>query len=145
MVCEFEYLSRWGEIDTTSCNKVTCGRSMVFSGYYHRHMGSQPRWAIWREIWKWSCIPSLLYCISRKNVNTEYMYYSWCMTSTDIVKWFPRNLAENSEAASFLYQTTSFETEVQEREPWDFYEWITCNEKPRCAPNIFPTMFWREI
>jgi hypothetical protein len=39
---------------------------------------------------------------------------------------FPRNLAENSEAASFLGQTTSFETEVQEREPWDFYEWITC-------------------
>ena len=48
---------------------------------------------------------------------------------------FPRNLAENSEAASFFCQTTSFETEVQEREPWDFYEWITCNEKPRCAPN----------
>ena len=47
-------------------------------------------------------------------------------------------VAENSEAASFLGQTTSFETEVQEREPWDFYEWITCNEKPRCAPNIFP-------
>ena len=36
---------------------------------------------------------------------------------------FPRNLAENSEAASFLDQTTSFETVVQEREPWDFYEW----------------------
>jgi arginine utilization protein RocB len=34
---------------------------------------------------------------------------------------FPRNLAENSEAASFLDETTSFETEVQEREPWDFY------------------------
>ena len=58
---------------------------------------------------------------------------------------FPRNLTENSEAASFLDQTTSFETEVQEREPWDFYEWITCNEKPRCAPNIFPIIFWREI
>jgi hypothetical protein len=43
-------------------------------------------------------------------------------------------------SASFLGQTTSFETEVQEREPWDFYEWITCNEKPRCAPNIFPIM-----
>ena len=50
---------------------------------------------------------------------------------------FPRNLAENSEAASFLGQTTSYKTEVQEREPW-VYEWITCNEKPRCAPNIFP-------
>ena len=35
---------------------------------------------------------------------------------------FPRNIAENSEAASFLDQTTSYETEVQEREPWDFYE-----------------------
>jgi hypothetical protein len=42
---------------------------------------------------------------------------------------FPRNLAENSEAASFLCQTTSFETEVQEREPWDFYEWITSTIK----------------
>jgi hypothetical protein len=28
-----------------------------------------------------------LYCISRKTVDTEYTYYSWCMTSTDIVKW----------------------------------------------------------
>jgi hypothetical protein len=36
---------------------------------------------------KWSCLPSLLYCISRKTVDTEYTYYSWCMTSTDIVKW----------------------------------------------------------
>ena len=47
----------------------------------------QPRWAIWREIWKFSCSPSLLYCISRKTLDTEYMYYSWCITSTDIVKW----------------------------------------------------------
>ena len=30
---------------------------------------------------------TLLYCISRKTVDTEYTYYSWCMTSTDIVKW----------------------------------------------------------
>jgi hypothetical protein len=29
----------------------------------------------------------LVYCISRKTVDTEYTYYSWCMTSTDIVKW----------------------------------------------------------
>jgi hypothetical protein len=29
---------------------------------------------------------------------------------------FPRNLAENSEAALFLGQTTSYETEVQEQE-----------------------------
>jgi hypothetical protein len=57
---------------------------------------------------------------------------------------FPRNLAENSEAASFLGQTTSYQTEVQERQPWVFYEWITCNEKPSCARNIFPGMFWRE-
>jgi hypothetical protein len=48
---------------------------------------SQSRWAIWHEIWKWSCLPSLLYCISRKTVDPEYTYYSWCMTSTDIVKW----------------------------------------------------------
>jgi hypothetical protein len=53
-----------------------------------------------------------------------------------------RNLAENSETASFLGKTTSYETEVQEREPWDFYEWITCNEKLRCAPNIVRIMFW---
>jgi hypothetical protein len=30
---------------------------------------------------------SYIYCISRKTVDTEYTYYSWCMTSTDIVKW----------------------------------------------------------
>ena len=29
---------------------------------------------------------TLLYCISRKTVDKEYTYYSWCMTSTDIVK-----------------------------------------------------------
>ena len=49
---------------------------------------------------------------------------------------FPRNLVENSEAASFLGQTTSYETEVQEREPWDFYEWITfLREDVKCAKN----------
>ena len=31
------------------------------------------------------CVHS--FCISRKTVDTEYTYYSWCMTSTDIVKW----------------------------------------------------------
>jgi hypothetical protein len=31
--------------------------------------------------------------------------------------------------------------EVQERELWVFYEWITSNEIPRCAPNIFPECF----
>jgi hypothetical protein len=36
---------------------------------------------------KWSCLPSLLYCISRKTVDTEYTDHSWCMTFTDIVKW----------------------------------------------------------
>jgi hypothetical protein len=40
------------------------------------------------------------------------------------------------EAASFLGQTTSYETEVQEREPWDFYEWITfLREDVKCAKN----------
>ena len=52
---------------------------------------------MWREIWKWSCLPSLLYCISRKTVDTEYTYYSWCMTSTDIVKWRKTNDYENFE------------------------------------------------
>ena len=33
----------------------------------------------------------LVYCISRKTVETEYTYYSWCMTSTDIVKWRKTN------------------------------------------------------
>ena len=32
-----------------------------------------------------------------KNVDTEYTYYSWCMTSTDIVKWRKRNGYENFE------------------------------------------------
>ena len=33
----------------------------------------------------------------RKTVNTEYTYYSWCMTSTDIVKWRNTNDYENLE------------------------------------------------
>jgi hypothetical protein len=32
----------------------------------------------------------------------------------------PRNRAENSEGASFLGQTTSYETELQERDPLEF-------------------------
>ena len=32
-----------------------------------------------------------LYGISRKTVDTEYTSYSWCMTSTDIVKWRKTN------------------------------------------------------
>jgi hypothetical protein len=35
--------------------------------------------------------------ISRKTVDTEYTYYSWWMTSTDIVKWRKRNDYENFE------------------------------------------------
>ena len=59
------------------------------------------------EIWKWSCLPSLLYCISLKTVDTAYTYYSWCMTSTDIVErrknewlwkfWKRNDLYENFE------------------------------------------------
>ena len=64
---------------------------------------SQPRWAIWREIWKWSCLPSLLYCISRKTVDAEYTYYSWCMTSTDIVKWRKTNDYENFEKRGYIF------------------------------------------
>ena len=33
----------------------------------------------------------------RKTVDTEYTYYSWCMTSTDIVKWRKTNDYENFE------------------------------------------------
>ena len=40
---------------------------------------------------------SFLCCISRKTVDTEYTYYSWCMTSTDIVKWRKTNDHENFE------------------------------------------------
>jgi hypothetical protein len=54
---------------------------------------------------------------------------------------FPRNLAENSEAASFLGQTTSFETEVQEREPWDFYEWITIQSSISQFEFLFEQLF----
>ena len=33
----------------------------------------------------------LEWLFSRKTEDTEYTYYSWCMTSTDIVKWRKRN------------------------------------------------------
>ena len=48
---------------------------------------------------------------------------------------FPRNLTENSEAASFLGQTTSYETEVQEREPWDF---LPAMKNPDALRIFFP-------
>jgi hypothetical protein len=38
-----------------------------------------------------------LFCISRKTVDTYYPYYSWCMTSTDILKWRKTNDCENFE------------------------------------------------
>ena len=44
-----------------------------------------------------SWIIRVFYCISRKTVDTEYTYYSWCMTSTDIVKWRKTNDYENFE------------------------------------------------
>ena len=40
--------------------------------------------------------------ISRKTVDTEYTYYSWCMTSTDIVKWRKRNDYENFEKGMIM-------------------------------------------
>ena len=43
-----------------------------------------------------------LYCISRKTVDTEYTYYSWCMTSTDIVKWRKTNDYENFEKGMIM-------------------------------------------
>ena len=44
----------------------------------------------------------LVYCISRKFVETEYTYYSWCMTSTDIVKWRKTNDCENFEKSGVV-------------------------------------------
>ena len=40
-----------------------------------------------------------LYCtyISLETVDIEYTYYSWCMTSTDIVKWRKTKDYENFE------------------------------------------------
>jgi hypothetical protein len=32
-----------------------------------------------------------LYCISRKTVDTEYTYYSWCMTSTNMIFQMKKN------------------------------------------------------
>jgi hypothetical protein len=51
-----------------------------------------------------------------------HLGFSLQVIHSSVRRFFPRNLAENSEAASFLGQTTSYQTEVQEREPWDFYE-----------------------
>ena len=51
---------------------------------------------------------------------------------------FPRNLAENSEAASFLGQTTSFETEVQEQEPWDFTNGLPAMKNADALRILFP-------
>jgi hypothetical protein len=42
------------------------------------------------------------YSISRKSVETEYTYYSWCMTSTDIVKWRKTNDYENFEKGMIM-------------------------------------------
>ena len=54
---------------------------------------------------------------------------------------FPRNLAENSEAASFLGQTTSFETEVQEREPGIFTNGLPAMKNPDALRIFFPECF----
>ena len=55
---------------------------------------------------------------------------------------FPRNLAENSEAASFLGQTTSYKTEVQEREPWGFFtNGIPAMKNPDALRIFFPECF----
>jgi hypothetical protein len=167
---------------------------------------------------------SLLYCISRKNVDTEYTYYSWCMTSTDIVKWrkhewlwkfWKRNdlyenflsnyiiwdgsartgtlgflwmdylqwktqmrseyFSRNILAENIKFLPEKFFVRVNSYWPWNYFsvsifrwslchfyemleiirlllyffgvfnEWNTCNEKPRCAPNIFPGIFWPKI
>ena len=49
------------------------------------------------QIMKIELLTFSLYCFSQKTVDTEYTYYSWCMTSTDIVKWRKRNDYENFE------------------------------------------------
>ena len=38
----------------------------------------------------------------RETVDTEYTYYSWCMTSTDIVKWRKTNDYENFEKGMIM-------------------------------------------
>jgi hypothetical protein len=76
----------------------------------------------------------------RNNPSAVMFFQRFIFPAKTLWEKYSEHLAENSEAASFLGQTTSYDTEVQEREPWDFYEWITCKEKPRCAPNIFPIM-----
>ena len=80
-----------------------------------------------------------------------------CRTVSETLAWlpmfefrsvrrsFPGGLTESGEAASFLGRAASCEAEVREREPWDFCEWIACNGEPRCAPNVFPMVFWREV
>jgi hypothetical protein len=50
---------------------------------------------------------------------------------------FPRNIAENSEAASFLCQTTSFETEVQEFLRMDYLQWKTQMRSEYFSPECF--------
>jgi hypothetical protein len=53
---------------------------------------------------------------------------------------FPRKLAENSEAASFFCQTTSFETEVQEREETVWYDSAICRQGKKGKKHWgFPT------
>jgi hypothetical protein len=39
-----------------------------------------------------------------------------------------------------VYKTRGFPNRGERygAKPWFFYEWNTCNEKPRCAPNFSP-------
>ena len=38
-----------------------------------------------------------VFCVHSFSTDTEYTYYSWCMTSTDIVNWRKTNDYENFE------------------------------------------------
>ena len=106
---------------------------------------SQPRWAIWREIWKWSCLPSILYCISRKTMDTKYTYYSWCMTSTDIVKWrknewlwkfWKRNdLYENFEKKGLVEKMGEEETKSMPHAPVDVSSFTMFNSVVHKGPS----------
>jgi hypothetical protein len=76
----------------------------------------------------WIFCSWLPYVVSRKTVDTEYTYYSWCMTSTDIVKWRKRNDYENFEKGMInrriLKKGGSRERGRRKRNPCPMRLWI---------------------
>jgi hypothetical protein len=61
-----------------------------------------------------------LYCtyISLETVDIEYTYYSWCMTSTDIVKWRKTKDYENFEKGMIYMNILKNKGVVEEETPW---------------------------